>query len=227
MSQRDPSQLQNVRSGLTIDFISDVICPWCYVGFRALLLACEERPQAEINIIMRPFELDPTTPKEGSDHKSRLLAKFGGDANRLATIRKSLVEAGLSVGIAFDLDAIKVTPNTRDCHRLMRWARPLGLELACAEALFQAFHVEGEDLSQSRTLITIAHRLGMDGELVSDLLGSDADIDKVADELSIGVQMGVTGVPCALFDQKFAVMGAQPVTAFLNALDTASQAVAV
>lgn len=206
---------------IRIDFISDVICPWCYVGFRALVAACAARPDLSTMITMRPFELDPTTPKSGVDHKARLKAKFGGDTQRLADIRQTLVQAGLAVGIEFNLDGVKVAPNTKDCHRLMMWARTVGCELECAEALFQAFHVEGEDLSQAGTLIALARGIGMDGDLVADLLDSDADIDKVEAELKVGVAMGITGVPCTIFNQQFAVMGAQPVAAFSQALQTA------
>jgi predicted DsbA family dithiol-disulfide isomerase len=214
------------KEPVLIDLISDVICPWCYVGFRALVSACAQRPDITTMITMRPFELDSTTPKKGVDHKARLLAKFGGDTARLADIRKTLYDAGLAVGIEFNLDAIKVSPNTRDCHRLLRWARSAGVELECAEALFQAYHVEGEDLSQAGTLIAIARGLGMDGDLVADLLASDTDDDKVANELKTGVAMGVTGVPCAILNQQFAVMGAQPIAAFINALETAAYPVA-
>lgn len=205
-----------------VDLISDIICPWCYVGFRALIEACVRRPDITTMITMRPFELDQTTPKQGVDHKARLLAKFGGDTARLAEIRQSLYEAGLSVGIEFNLDAIRVSPNTRDCHRLLRWARTAGVELECAEALFLAYHVEGEDLSQSGTLIAIARGIGMDGDLVAQLLDGNADLDKVQSELNTGVQMGVTSVPCAVLNQKYAVLGAQPVDAFIGALEQAS-----
>jgi predicted DsbA family dithiol-disulfide isomerase len=213
-----------MRAPVAIDLISDVICPWCYVGFRALIQACVKRPDIATVVTMRPFELDSTTPREGVDHKARLLAKFGGDTARLAQIRESLYEAGLAVGIEFDLDAIKTTPNTRDCHRLLRWARTAGVELECAEALFQAYHVEGEDLSQPGILIAIARGIGMDGDLVAQLLASSSDSDKVESEISTAVQMGVSSVPCALFNQQFAVMGAQPVGAFINALEQASNA---
>lgn len=218
-----PNHAVNGQAPIIIDVISDVICPWCYVGFRALVAACVRRPDLTTQVTMRPFELDPTTPKTGADHKSRLLAKFGGDSARLAQTRKTLVEAGLSVGIEFNLDAIQTTPNTRDCHRLLRWARTAGVELQCAEALFQAFHVEGEDLSQAGTLIGIARGIGMDGDIVAELLAGDQDMDKVAEELDIAVRMGLSGVPCAVFNQRFAVMGAQPVEAFLSALETASK----
>jgi predicted DsbA family dithiol-disulfide isomerase len=119
---------------ITIDLISDIICPWCYVGFRALISACAKRPDLATAVTMRSFELDPTTPVSGVDHKARMLAKFGGDRQRLNEIRAALVDAGLAVGIAFNLNAIKVTPNTRDCHRLLRWARSAGVELECTEA---------------------------------------------------------------------------------------------
>jgi predicted DsbA family dithiol-disulfide isomerase len=215
----------SLKAPVAIDLISDVICPWCYVGFRALVSACAKRSDITTMITMRPFELDSTTPKEGVDHKARLLAKFGGDTAKLAAIRKTLYDAGLAVGIEFDLDAIKTSPNTRDCHRLLRWARSAGVELECAEALFQAYHVEGEDLSHAGTLIAIARGIGMDGDLVAELLASDTDDDKVASELATAVAMGVTGVPCAVLNQKYAVMGAQPVGAFITALETAANEV--
>jgi predicted DsbA family dithiol-disulfide isomerase len=206
---------------IRIDFISDVICPWCYVGFRALITACAKRPDLATIITMRPFELDPTTPKTGVDHKARLRAKFGGQDAKLSDIRQTLVEAGVAVGIVFDFEAINIAPNTKDCHRLMLWARSVGAEMECAEALFQAFHVEGEDLSQAGTLISIARGIGMDGDLVADLLASDADMDRLERELKTGVDMGVTGVPCTIFNQQFAVMGAQPVANFDSALQSA------
>lgn len=206
---------------ITIDFISDVICPWCYVGFRALVTACVTRGEIPTQMSMRPFELDPTTPKEGADRRARLLAKFGGDEARLKEISRAVIDAGLQVGIAFDFDAIKKTPNTRDCHRLLRWARSAGVEIECAEALFQAYHVEGEDLSQATTLVSIARGLGMDGELVARLLASDGDVAPVEHELEIAQRMGVTGVPTVLFNQSFAVVGAQGVDTFVAALDRA------
>jgi predicted DsbA family dithiol-disulfide isomerase len=211
-----------VSAPIHIDVISDVICPWCYVGFRALIAACASRPDLKTMITMRPFELDATTPKQGVDHPTRLLAKFGGQKEKLAQARAALEEAGLGVGIAFNLDIIQVTPNTRDCHRLMRWARSVGAELECAEALFQAFHVEGEDLSKAGTLIAIARGIGMDGDLVADLLESDADNDHVQQELETGLAMGVNSVPCTILNQQFAVMGAQPMAAFVSALQTAA-----
>ncbi|OYU77057.1 MAG: disulfide bond formation protein DsbA [Alphaproteobacteria bacterium PA3] len=206
---------------VTIDFISDVICPWCYVGFRALVTACVSRGEIPTHLSMRPFELDLTTPKEGADRRARLLAKFGGDEARLKEISQAVVDAGLGVGIAFNFDAIKTTPNTRDCHRLLRWARSAGVEVECAEALFQAYHVEGEDLSQATTLVAIARGLGMDGELVARLLASEEDVAPVAQELEIAQRMGVTGVPTVLFNQSFAVVGAQSVDIFVAALDRA------
>lgn len=217
----EPSDGLGPGRPITIDFISDVICPWCYVGFRALVTACVTRGQIPTHLSMRPFELDPKTPKEGADRRARLLQKFGGDEARLKEVSQAVVDAGLRVGIEFNFDAIKTTPNTRDCHRLLRWARSAGVEVECAEALFQAYHVEGEDLSQASTLVAIARGLGMDGDLVARLLASDADEAPVAQELEIAQRMGVTGVPTVLFNQSFAVVGAQGVETFVAALDRA------
>ena len=211
------------RVPVTIDLISDVVCPWCYVGFRALLAACTRRPEITTTITLRPFELDSTIPKSGVDYKARLLAKFGGDTLRLAEIRKGLYEAGVAVGIHFNLDAIKISPNTRDCHRLLLWARGASVELNCAEALFQAYHIDGRDLTEVDTLVAIASDIGMDGNVVANLLASDRDDDKVMRELTTAVAMGITGVPCAVFNQNFAVVGAQAVGAFVTALDTAAE----
>ena len=223
-SDHDTSSDQHsARQIITIDLISDIICPWCYVGFRALVAACAARPNAPTAITLHPFELDATTPKQGVDYKARLLAKFGGDRARLDTIRASLVEAGLAVGIAFNLDAIVISPNTRDCHRLLRWARSANCELECAEALFQAYHVAGEDLSQADTLIRIAHGLGMDSDLIGQLLSSDSAQAGVQLDLEAAEKMGITSVPCAVFNQQFVVMGAQPVTAFITAVETAAR----
>jgi predicted DsbA family dithiol-disulfide isomerase len=207
-----------------VDMISDVICPWCYVGFRAFLLACAQRPDVPVSLTMRAFALDPTIPKGGVDRKQRLLEKFGGDEARLKAMSAPLIEAGQAVGIDFAFDRIARTPNTLDCHRLMLWARSAHAEadLMCAEALFQAYHVEGEDLAQPGTLVAIARGIGMDGDLVADLLASDSDVAAIEAEMDIARRMGVTGVPCSVFNQQFAVMGAQGVAEFVAAIDRAA-----
>lgn len=207
-----------------VDLISDVICPWCYVGFRAFLGACSLRGDTPVALTMRPYQLDPTIPKEGMNRKQRLLQKFGGDEDRLKALSAPLIDAGLAVGIAFDFERAEITPNTLDCHRLLRWARGAHAEaeIMCAEALFQACHVEGEDLTKAGTLVAIARGIGMDGSVVADLLASDADVAEVRAELTIAGRMGVTGVPCFVFNQEFAVMGAQSIEHFVAALDRAS-----
>jgi predicted DsbA family dithiol-disulfide isomerase len=207
-----------------VDMISDVICPWCHVGFRAFLLACARRPDVPVSLTMRAFALDPTIPPEGVDRTQRLIEKFGGDAARLKAISEPLIEAGRAVGIAFGFDKITRTPNTLDCHRLMRWARSAHAEadLMCAEALFQAYHVEGEDLTQAGTLIAIARGIGMDGDLVASLLSGASDVAEVEAEIDVARRMGVTSVPCFIFNQSFAVVGAQSVETFVTAIDKAA-----
>jgi predicted DsbA family dithiol-disulfide isomerase len=214
-------------SVLRVDLVSDVVCPWCYVGLRGFLIAAAQRPHIPVALSFRPYQLDPDVPPEGADRQARLLAKFGGDAQRLKEITAAVVEAGEAVGIRFAFDRIARTPNTLDCHRLLRWAQGggagagPGAGLAAAEALFQAYFLEGEDLTQRATLVAIARGLGLDGAVVEQLLESGADVDAVQAELEIARRMGITGVPCFIFDSQLAVMGAQAPERFVRAIDTA------
>jgi hypothetical protein len=150
-------------SSLRIDLVSDVVCPWCYIGFRGLLGAAALRPDVPIDLTLRAYQLDPDVPPEGADRKRRLLERFGSDAGRLAAIGEAVTESGRGVGIEFRFDRITLTPNTLDCHRLLRWASGAGLVVEAAEALFRAYFTEGEDLTQADTLVAIARGVGMDG----------------------------------------------------------------
>jgi predicted DsbA family dithiol-disulfide isomerase len=208
-------------SSLRIDLVSDVVCPWCYIGFRGLLGAAALRPDVPIDLTLRAYQLDPDVPPEGADRKRRLLERFGSDAGRLAAIGEAVTESGRGVGIEFRFDRITLTPNTLDCHRLLRWASGAGLVVEAAEALFRAYFTEGEDLTQADTLVAIARGVGMDGALVSRLLASDADVEATRAELDVARRMGITGVPCFLFAGQFAVMGAQAPDKLVRAIDTA------
>lgn len=209
---------------LRVDLVSDVVCPWCYIGWRAFQLAAAARPDIPVRVAFRPFQLDPDVPPEGVDRHARLLTKFGGDAQRLAASGAAVAEAGRDVGISFDFARIERMPNTLDAHRLLRWASGAGLGAAMAETLFRAYFCEGEDLTSRATLTGLARGIGMDGAVVRDLLASDADIDPVAADIAHARSMGITGVPCFIFDSSLAVIGAQSVEKFGRAIETAWQA---
>lgn len=208
---------------MIIDIVSDVICPWCYIGKRRLERALVMAPQPEIQITWRPFQLNPDMPPEGMDRGAYLIAKFG--AAKGGSMYDRVRTAGAEDGIAFAFDRIKRTPNTIKPHRLIRWASNAGLQDALVEALFQAYFLAGEDLSDDATLIRIAHGAGCDADAVASYLASDADAEQIRSEDAFARQAGINGVPCFIVDHKFAISGAQPPEAFIEVFDLAKREV--
>ena len=194
---------------LTIDIISDVICPWCYVGKRNLDRALVARPDIAATLRWRPFQLDPSVPPQGVDRKSYLRAKFGDDS-RLAAISNSLKQTAAEAGLSLNLEAIALTPNTLDAHRLLHWAGGQGQGHAMAERLFAAYFSEGRDVGDAETLAALAGDVGLDPTLVASLLTSEADRAAIRAEVEEAHRLGVNGVPTFIIDGKWSVTGAQP-----------------
>lgn len=203
---------------LTIDIISDVICPWCYVGKRNFDRALAARPDIDATLHWRPFQLDPSVPPEGVDRKSYLRAKFGDD-ERLAAISRSLRETAVEAGLSLHLDAIAVTPNTLDAHRVLHWAGGQGHAHAMAERLFAAYFTEGQDVGNVATLAALAGEAGLDPTLVASLLASEADRAAIRAEVEEAHRLGVNGVPTFIIDGKWSVTGAQPPEIWLRVFD--------
>jgi predicted DsbA family dithiol-disulfide isomerase len=196
---------------VTIDVVSDVVCPWCYLGKARLEQAIAMTAgQAEVAIAWRPYRLNPDIPAEGVDHQAWLAEKFGGKEN-VDRAHAQISELGKEVGIAYDFDAIKVGPNTLDAHRLLHWALQHGRDVQnkVADLLFKANFSEGRNVGDHKVLVAIAVEAGMDGDVIAKLLESDADKDSVVDEIDAAQQMGVNGVPFFILDGKYAVSGAQ------------------
>lgn len=192
---------------LTIDVVSDVMCPWCFIGKRRLFRALELVPEIETEIRWRPFQLDATIPPEGMDRQEYLDRKFGPDGSREVYTR--IQEAGEAEGIPFAFDRIRVSPNTLNAHRLIRWAGSNGHQDAVVERLFELYFVEGENVGDTDVLVSAARDGGMDADLVEELLGTEADRDLVEREITLAHELGIEGVPAFLFDSRYAVMGAQ------------------
>ena len=205
---------------MQIDFISDTICPWCFIGKRRLARAMAMRPDIVFTVRHRPYRLDPGVPREGVDRAAYLAAKFGGEA-RLAEAHKLLSEEGAKEGIIFAWDAIRKTPNTLNSHRLIRWAETRGVQDEVVERLFVAYFENGEDIGDTRVLADIADLFGMDGGEIADLLESDTDVALVEREDKLAHEMGVTGVPAMIFGNKIAVSGARETEILAMAIDKA------
>ncbi len=206
----------------TVDIISDTICPWCLIGKRRFERALAQRPDLEVQIDWRPFQLNPEMPREGLDRKSYLEAKFGGP-ERARQVYDQIRDAGAEEGIDFDFQRIPRTPNTIDSHRLIRWAASAGVQDMVVERLFQAYFEHGEDIGDRQVLLDIAEAAGMERGLVADLLEEDSDTDLIRKEDALARQMGVQGVPCFIIDRKYVVSGAQDPEIFLKAFDLAEE----
>lgn len=195
------------QSVVKIDVVSDVICPWCFLGKRRLDKALSLLPDIKAEINFRPFFLDPTIPSEGLDRHAYMTAKFGEE--RLKTIHDPLIQAGKEDGVPFHFDKITRTPNTMDAHRLLRWAKIEGKQQEIAESLFMAYWSDGRDVGDHQVLADIAGANGMNREGVLKALASEQDKNEVLAETTQAQQIGVTGVPTYILNRKYGVVGAQ------------------
>src|SRR4051812_23924295 len=153
---------------MIIDVVADVVCPWCYLGWRRLKSALALRPDVEAELVWRPYQLDPTLPEEGVDRKAYMAQKFK-DPVKLKAVHAALVEGGAEEGIAFDFEAIEFSPNTSAAHRLIRWALTAGVQDPVVEALFKAYFTQGLDIGDPMVLADIAEAAGMERLLVLQL----------------------------------------------------------
>jgi predicted DsbA family dithiol-disulfide isomerase len=205
---------------ITIDIVSDVVCPWCYLGKARLDLAIAEvQDEVSIDVNWRPYRLNPDYPPEGVDQQQELEKKLGGK-ERLEQAHATLTQLGKDVGIQFDFDAIKVGPNTLDAHRLSLWAHAEGREMQdkVVNLLFKANFEEGRNIGDHEVLADIAETAGLDRKVIATLLNSDADKDTIIAEIDAAQKMGVSGVPFFILDQQYAISGAQTPDILVNAL---------
>ena len=200
-----------------IDVVSDVVCPWCYIGKRRLDAALARLDGPRPRVHWHPFQLNPDLPAEGVDRRSYLEAKFGG-ARRAAEIYARVRAAGASVGIAFELDRIERQPNTLTAHRLIGWAQSHGDAGPLVERLFRGYFIEGAYIGDAVVLERLAAEAGFDGDAAAAFLASDDGIAEVAGADRRARELGISGVPLFIFNQRVAVSGAQEPDTLLAAL---------
>ncbi|EFM55639.1 DsbA family oxidoreductase [Brucella inopinata] len=195
---------------ITIDVVSDVVCPWCFLGRKRLEAALVSLPDVEAETRWRPFQLDPTLPPHGKDRQTYLREKFG-TSSKIDDSHRQLRALGEEYGIVFDFDAIIRAPNTLDAHRVIHWAAQAAPDTQdrMVGMLFSLYFEQGQDIGNHEVLVDAAASVSMDAEVVARLLQSKADKDTIRDEIATANRIGVRGVPCFIIDQKYAVMGAQ------------------
>ncbi|MEL7129074.1 MAG: DsbA family oxidoreductase [Pseudomonadota bacterium] len=214
---------------IALEMVSDLVCPWCWLGLRRLKTAVERVPEVTTEVYFRPYQLDPTVPEDGMDYRAYLTAKFGPDADegaehasksRWQQMRVALEDYGAAEGIPFDFDNIPKRPNTVNAHRLVHWAQGQGKGLEAKEALFAAYFSEHRDIGDKSVLVKIAAEIGLDAAIVADLLAGEGDKDTIAREANLFVQMGVRGVPCFIGNRAVAIQGAESVETLAKLIRT-------
>jgi predicted DsbA family dithiol-disulfide isomerase len=200
---------------LSIEVVSDVVCPWCFIGEHRLAQALE-RAGVDAEVRFSPFLLDPSTPLEGADLRERLRAKYRLDPEVMFDrVERAAAESGL----ALDFDVVERSCNTIAAHTLLRHARARGTQVALARDLFEGYFVRGENVGEPSVLAGIAARHGFEPDEALALLSDERELAATRDEAAAQQRRGVTGVPFFVFQGRFAVSGAQPVEVLMQVLE--------
>ena len=203
---------------IKIDVVSDVVCPWCYIGKRRLEKAIDQLAgQVDVELEFHPFELNPDMPMEGRNQKEHLIKKFGGP-DRYQQITSNVAKVAAEEGLKFNFDKQEISPNTRNAHRIIRYAKSEDKQALMKEAFLKAYFEEGIDLSKNENLLAIASKVGLDALKVSSLLNSDEGLVEIEMEERTYAQRGITGVPYFIINNKYGVSGAQPTDVFKQAI---------
>jgi predicted DsbA family dithiol-disulfide isomerase len=205
---------------IAIDVVSDVVCPWCYLGKRRLESALKLRPDITAEIHWRPYLLNPQVPREGMTRIDYLSRKFGSD-ERFRPAHERLTRLGKEEGVEFHFERIARQPNTLDAHRVIGWAEEAGKAAPVVESIMRAFFTEGKDLTDSEVLVEAARQNGLDAEVVRRDLASDRDLELTQKAAAAAADGGISGVPFFILNNRFALAGAQVPEQLVSAIDQA------
>jgi predicted DsbA family dithiol-disulfide isomerase len=202
---------------LPIDIVSDVVCPWCYIGKRRIENALALAPEVPVEINWRPFFLNPWVPREGISRDEYLTTKFGSP-EAYKNIAGRVVAAAGEEGLTYRPDLVKRQPNTIDCHRLIHWADAIGKSAEIKQRLMELYFRDGGDLTDSDVLVQAAAGCGLDAADVRRRLATDEDVALISAQAKDAADKGISGVPTFVFAQKYAVSGAQPAEQLARAI---------
>jgi predicted DsbA family dithiol-disulfide isomerase len=204
---------------IRIDVVSDVVCPWCYIGKRRLESAiAEASDKYTFEVVYHPFELNPSTPASGVNQREHLAEKFGGD-ERYQSITNHTSSVARQEGLEMNFDRQPVLPNTRKAHALIFAAGNAGKQLPVTEAFFKAYFTDGVDLSKDENLIDIAVKAGLDRAVAETAIGSDALLQSIATQEHEMQKLGISGVPFYILNNEYGVSGAQASATFVKVFD--------
>ena len=206
---------------LTIDVVSDVVCPWCLIGVRRLEQALATFPDVDATIRLHPFLLDPSTPEEGVDLREHLQKKYGVPAAQMFT---RVEAAARESGIPLDFKKVTRAVATTRAHTLLRHAKDKGTQRALNDALLDAYFLEGRDIGNLDVLVELASAHGFDADAARALLRDEAELKATRAEAAAVAAQGISGVPFFVFGERFALSGAQPVDALQMVIERALEA---
>jgi predicted DsbA family dithiol-disulfide isomerase len=204
---------------ITIDFVSDVSCPWCVIGLKALEQALANMTEeVDADIRFQPFELNPKMPPEGQDLDEHLLQKYGATPEQFAGTRQAIRERGEELGFTFHMDRRDRIYNTFDAHRLLHWAEAQGRQLELKHALFRAYFTEGLNPGARDVLLQAAEDVGLDTAEAAAILESDACAEDVRERQRYYHSLGIDSVPAVIVNENYLIQGGQPASVFEQAL---------
>ena len=206
-----------------IDVVSDVVCPWCFIGKRRLEAALKLKPGIPVEVHWRPYFLNDWIPRQGIPREEYLTKKFGSP-ERYQGIAQRVGAAAAAEGLTYAVEKMQRQPNTLDCHRLIRWAEGIGKAAEMKQRLMDLYFTEGADLTNHAVLVQAAADIGLDPEDVRAALASDQDVEQIEREAQSAKEAGIEGVPCFIFGGKFAVSGAQAPEYLAEAIERVAQA---
>lgn len=204
---------------IRIDFISDIVCPWCAIALGALEKAIQGLPEdVNAEIHFKPFELNPELPVEGQNAVEHIRQKYGSSAADIAKSQDSIRSGGIRVGFAFDFERRTHFYNTFDAHRLMFWAGLEGLQRTLAHALFAAYFTQGKNISSHATLSEIAREVGLPESQARELLSSNLYVNEVREQEFLATSKGIYSVPVVVINGRHFMTGAQTADYYQQAL---------
>lgn len=207
---------------VTVDVVSDVVCPWCFIGKKRIEEAIALKPDIAVTLRFHPYFLNDWIPREGISREQYLITKFGS-VERYAQIAERVKAAAADEGLVYAPDRISRQPNTTDCHRLILWADKSGNAARMKQRLMDLYFTEGGDLTSNDVLAQAAADVGLDRAEISRLLATEQDIDAVTQQAQAAKDSGIDGVPCFIFGGVFAVSGAQSPDYLAGAIERAAE----
>lgn len=206
--------MQNMK----IEIVSDVMCPWCVIGYKNLEIALSELPAIDAQIDWHAFELNPDMPVDGQNFTDHITEKYGISEQQSKANRARIIEMGDKSGFTFNFADDGIMINSFDCHRLLTWARQKGKQTALKMALFKAHFTDNKRLNDVETLLAVVASVGLDSNEAKAILESERYTSEVRAEQQKMRQYGINSVPTFIINEKYAINGGQPAEVFKQAL---------